>query len=106
MTSLVGQCLRIPLPMRETRVQSLIWEDPTCRGATKPNSAQLLQSKPMLPNQSSHHMEKFSTEMREQPPRPTTREKPAQQRRPSIAKNKQIIFFKVGGWSIPCWSRG
>ena len=34
MTSLVVQWLRIHLPMQETRVQSLIWEDPTCRGAT------------------------------------------------------------------------
>ena len=24
------------LPMQETRVRSLIWEDPTCHGATKP----------------------------------------------------------------------
>ena len=35
MTSLVVQWLRIHLPMQETRDQSLIWEDPTCRGATK-----------------------------------------------------------------------
>ena len=52
--------------------------------------AQLLQPmslEPVFPSQSSHHRE-FSTETREQPPRPTTREKPAQQQRPSIAKNK------------------
>ena len=35
MTSLVVQWLRIYLPMQETQVQSLIWEDPTCHGATK-----------------------------------------------------------------------
>ena len=34
--SLVAQALRIRLPMRETRVQTLVKEDPTCRGATKP----------------------------------------------------------------------
>ena len=34
--SLVAQWLRIRLPMQETRVQALVWEDPTCRGATKP----------------------------------------------------------------------
>ena len=34
MTSLVVQWLRIYVPMQETRVQSLIWEDPTCHGAT------------------------------------------------------------------------
>ena len=34
--SLVAQWLRIRLPMQGTRVRALIWEDPTCRGATKP----------------------------------------------------------------------
>ena len=35
-TSLVAQWLRIPLPTQGTQVQSLVLEDPTCRGATKP----------------------------------------------------------------------
>ena len=35
-TSLVAQWLRIHLPMQGTRVRSLVQEDPTCRGATKP----------------------------------------------------------------------
>ena len=35
-TSLVAQWLRIYLPMQGTRVRSLVREDPTCRGATKP----------------------------------------------------------------------
>ena len=34
--SLVAQWLRIHLPMQGTRVPALVWEDPTCRGATKP----------------------------------------------------------------------
>ena len=34
--SLVAQWLRIHLPMQGTRVRSLVWEDLTCRGATKP----------------------------------------------------------------------
>ena len=34
--SLVAQWLRIPLPMQGTRVPSLVRENPTCRGATKP----------------------------------------------------------------------
>ena len=34
--SLVAQLLRIRLPMQGTRVQALVWEDPTCRRATKP----------------------------------------------------------------------
>ena len=34
--SLVAQWLRIRLPVQGTRVWSLVREDPTCRGATKP----------------------------------------------------------------------
>ena len=36
--SLVTQWLRICLPMQGTRVQALVWEDPTCRGAARPVS--------------------------------------------------------------------
>ena len=35
-TSLVAQWLRSRLPMQGTRVQALVREDPTCRGAPKP----------------------------------------------------------------------
>ena len=34
--SLVAQWLRICLPMQGTRVRALVWEDPTCCGATRP----------------------------------------------------------------------
>ena len=34
-TLLVVQWLRIHLPMQETWVQPLVWEDPMCHGATK-----------------------------------------------------------------------
>ena len=34
--SLVAQWLRICLLMQGTWVRALAWEDPTCRGATKP----------------------------------------------------------------------
>ena len=36
--SLVAQWLRVWLPMQGTRVRALVWEDPTCRGATGPVS--------------------------------------------------------------------
>ena len=36
--SLVAQWLRICLLMQETRVWTLVWEDPACRGATRPVS--------------------------------------------------------------------
>ena len=35
-TSLVVQWFRIHLPVQETRVQSMLWEDPTINKATKP----------------------------------------------------------------------
>ena len=35
-TSLVAQWLRIHLPMQGTQVRAPVWEDPTCRRATKP----------------------------------------------------------------------
>ena len=79
-TSLVAQWLRIRLPMQGTQVPALVWEDPTCRGATKPVRhnywtcaleptshnywacvPQLLKPArlvPMLHNNRSHHNEK------------------------------------------------
>ena len=36
--SLMAQWLRICLPMQGTWVRALVWEDPTCRGATSPVS--------------------------------------------------------------------
>ena len=36
--SLVAQWLRVCLPMQGTRVRALVWEDPACRGATRPLS--------------------------------------------------------------------
>ena len=36
--SLVPQWLRICLPKQGTWVRALVWEDPTCRGATRPVS--------------------------------------------------------------------
>ena len=36
--SLVAQWLRVCLPVQGTRVRALVWEDPTCHGATGPVS--------------------------------------------------------------------
>ena len=33
---MVAQWLRIRLPMQGTQVRALVWEDPTCLGATRP----------------------------------------------------------------------
>ena len=80
-TSLVAQWSRIHLPMQGTWVRALVWEDPTCRGATKPmrhnywawaleptshnywaHMPQLLKPtclEPELRNKRSHHSEKL-----------------------------------------------
>ena len=70
------QWLRIHLPMQGTRVQALVWEDPTCRGETKARALQLLSLRattteahvpqllkparlePVLQNKRSHRNEK------------------------------------------------
>ena len=97
-TSLVAQWLRIRLPMQGTWVQALVWEDPTCRGATKPvrhnywacalepaihnnwaHVPQLLKPahlEPVLHNKRSHHNEKLMHRNEEQPPLAATRESP------------------------------
>ena len=96
--SLVVQWLRIRLPMQEPRVRALVWEDPTCRGATKPLShnywasalepvsynywghvPQLLQPvhlEPMLRNKRSHRNEKPRTTMKSSPRSPQLEKSP------------------------------
>ena len=45
-TSLVVQWLRIRLPMQGKQVPSLVREEPTCQGSTKPLVQQLLSTAP------------------------------------------------------------
>ena len=40
-TSLVAQWLRIRMPMQGTRIQSLVWEDPTYFRETEPTEPAL-----------------------------------------------------------------
>ena len=47
-TSLVVQWLRIHLPVQGTQVLSLVWEDPTCRGAARPMRHNYWACKPQL----------------------------------------------------------
>ena len=102
-TSLVAQWLRIRLPMQGTRVLALGWEDPTCRGATKPvchnywaRMPQLLKPtylEPVLHNKRSHHNEK-PAHHKSSPHWPQLEKARAQQRRPNAAKNKLINLKK------------
>ena len=45
----MAQWLRIRLPMQGTRFRSLVWEDPTCCGATKPMHLLSLRSRARVP---------------------------------------------------------
>ena len=54
-TSLVAQWLRIRLPMQGTRARSLVQEDPTCCGATKPVRLLSLHSRAREPQLLSPH---------------------------------------------------
>ena len=58
--SLVTQWLRIRLPMQATRVRALVWEDPTCCGATKSvrHKYWACALEPVLCNKRSHRSEK------------------------------------------------
>ena len=112
--SLAAQWLRVCLPMQGTWVWALVWEDPTCCGATKPvhhsywacaleparhNSwprvPQLLKPtrlEPMLCSKRSHPMRSPRTATKSSPRSPQLEK--AQQRRPNTAKNKEINSLK------------
>ena len=96
--SLVVQWLRIRLSVQGTWVPALVWENSTCRGATKPmrhnywayalepvshnywaHMPQLLKPtclEPMLRNRRSHGNEKPVHQNEKQPPLVATRESP------------------------------
>ena len=71
--SLVAQCLRIRLPVQGMQVPALVWEDPTCHGATKPRAPQLLslRSRAHEPQLLSPHAPQLL-----KPPSTTTTEAP------------------------------
>ena len=122
-TSLVAQWLRICLPMQGTRVQALVREDPTCRGATKPvrrnylawalepvshnywaHEPQLLKPAPLEPvlrNKRSHRNEKPAHHTKSSPRSPRLEKARTQQRRPNAAKNK--INLKKKSTNNKCW---
>ena len=57
----MAQWLKIPLPIQETWVRFLSWEDPTCHGAMKPvchNYYGVWALEPVLFKKRGHHNEK------------------------------------------------
>ena len=83
--------LRIHLPMQETQVQPLVWEDPTAAEqlSSRATSMEARAPEPMLRSKRSHYSEKPTPHNRVAPAHPNDR-KPTQQQRPSTAKNKYI----------------
>ena len=79
------QWLRTHLPVQGTPVWSLIWEDSTCHGATKPTATEstCLESVLLLKRSHSNEMPAYHNQ----------RKPYLQQRWPSAAKNK--IFWKL-----------
>ena len=90
-TSLGVQQLRIYLPMQGKWVQFLVWEDPTCHGATKPKchsygglSAQTLCSA----TREASEMRRTHTAMKSSPGLLQPEKAYSEQQRPIAAKNK------------------
>ena len=97
--------------MQGTRVWALVWEDPTCRRATKPvhhncwacvqllslraTTTELVHLEPMLRNKRSHCNEKHAHHSEEQPPLTARREslRPAVKTQCSQKTNKLINEF-------------
>ena len=120
--SLVVQWLRICLPMQGTWVWSLVWEDPTCRGATKPvchnywacsleptshnywaHVPQLLKPmclEPLLRNKRSHRMRSPHTATKSSPLSLQLEKAHAQQRRPNATKKKKK---KISIYILSCF---
>ena len=107
--SLVAQWLRIRLPMQGTWVRALVWEDPTCRRATKPVHhncwacalesvshnywARVLQVlkpaswEPMLRTREATAMRSLCTTTRSGPHSPQLEKARAQQQRPNATRH-------------------
>ena len=88
--SLVAQWLRVCLPMQGTRVRALVWEDPTCRGATGPVSHNYwaCASGACAPQREAAIVRGPRTAMKSGPRLPQLEKALAQKRRPNIAINK------------------
>ena len=90
--SLVAQWLRICLPMQGTLVRALVWEDPTCRGATRPvhhNYWACASGACALQQERPRPVKGLRTAMKSGPPCSLQLEKVrAQKWRPNTTKNK------------------
>ena len=74
----MAQWLRICLPMQGTRVRALVWEDPTCCGATGPVSqtTEPARLEPVLRNKRGRDSERTAHRDEEWPLLAAARESP------------------------------
>ena len=84
----MAQWLRICLPMQGTRVQALVWEDPICRGATRPQLLSLHVWSLCSATREATIVRGPRTTMKSGPRLPQLEKALAQKRRPNTAKNK------------------
>ena len=97
-TSLVAQWLRIRLPVQGTWVRALVWEDPTCCGATKPvlhnywahvpQRLKPTRQSPFSATREATAMRSPHTATKSSPRSPQLEKARGQQRRSNAAKNK------------------
>ena len=91
--SLMVQWLRIHLTMLGTLVWYLVWEDPKCRGATKPACHKWWSPRlePVLCNRRSHRNEKLVHCKKNRPHSLQLKKGRAQQQKPNVAKKETDI---------------
>ena len=84
--------------MQGTRVRALVWEDPTCRGATRPVSTttEPARLEPVLRNKRGRDSERPMHRDEEWPPLATTRESPSTETKTQHSNQSinQSIFKK------------
>ena len=95
-TSLMVQWVNIYLPMQRPQVQSLVQEDPTCHGATKPvhHSPCAAATEACMPRHMLHSKKKplqgeaRALQLERRPCSLQLDKTHVQQRRPSVTRNK------------------
>ena len=87
----MAQWLRMCLPMQGMRVRALVWEDPTCHGATRPMSHNYwaCASGACAPQREAATVRGPRTAMKRGPHLPQLEKALAQKRRPNTAKKKK-----------------
>ena len=101
--SLVAQWLRVCMPMQGTRVRALVWEDPTCRGATKPvhHNYWACASGACAPQREAATVRGPRTAMKSGPCLPQLEKALAQKWRPNTAKKKKKKKTEISGREFP-----